>query len=70
MLRLLRLLKPSPAELERFALLETDPQEYARFEPITGGPLQAFGALCFVAAAAIVVVPWRLVLRMIAGSGR
>jgi hypothetical protein len=70
MLRLLRLLKPSPVELEQFALLETDPEQYRRFEPITGGPLQAFGALCFVAAAAIVVVPLRLISRTIGGSGR
>lgn len=62
---LLEYLRPTPAEIERLALRETDPARYAEFEPITRGFAYALGILLMVGIAAAAVTPFRLLARML-----
>lgn len=57
---LVRKLKPSPSEIRRLALCETDPQLYSKFKPITRGPVFAVLMLFLIGVAAIFMVPLRL----------
>jgi hypothetical protein len=67
-LKLSTLLKPSPAQMQRFALRETDPDHAARFEPIARGPMVALLLLAWVGVAAIVAVPVDLLARVLRGD--
>ena len=67
-MKLMRLLQPSEREIERLALRETDPDRYEHYRPIERGPLVAVGVLVFVAVAAVVVSPLRLIFRLLRGG--
>lgn len=60
--RLLQLLRPSADSVRALALRETDPQRYRDFEPIAWGPVGNGLVLALVAAAAIVTLPFRLLI--------
>ena len=63
---LLGSLRPTPAEIERLALRETDPAHVDEFEPITRGLPFAIASLIAIGAAAVVVSPFRLAMRLLA----
>ena len=62
-MRLLRLLKPSAAQIRRLSARETDPAYYRDFMPIERGPLVALLLPALVGAASVVAIPFALVCR-------
>ena len=64
-MNLMQLLQPTPEEIEKLALRETDPLHYAEFEPLTRGPLFAALTIIGVGIAAIAITPLRLMSRLI-----
>jgi hypothetical protein len=60
----LKYLRPTATEIERLALRETDYRHYPQFTPITPGFFLALGVLLAVAAAAVVISPFRLIIRV------
>jgi nucleoside-diphosphate-sugar epimerase len=57
---LARKLKPSPSEIRRLALCETDPKLYPKFKAIARGPVFAVLMLFLIGVAAVFMVPLRL----------
>ncbi len=60
----LKYLRPTPSEIERLALRETDYRYYSSFTPITPGFFPAVGVLLAVGAAAVLISPFRLLSRL------
>lgn len=61
-------LRPTPSEVERLALRETDPARYADFEPITRGFAYTACMIVVVGIAAVVVSPFRLAAALLRRS--
>jgi hypothetical protein len=62
---MLKYLRPTPNEIERIALRETDLHQYSDFEPITRGPIVAVLILTGVCCAAAILVPLSLIRRLL-----
>lgn len=59
---LLQALRPSKESIRELALRETDTIHNAEFQPIARGPLVNAAVLLYVAAAAVVLLPIRLIV--------
>ena len=64
MQRLVAALRPSGNEILQLARAEMDPACYARFEPLTAGPVCALAGLVAVAMLGILAAPMRLLRRV------
>ena len=62
-MNLIALLKPTPEEIERLAIRESDPEHYNEFAPIERGPLVALAILLYVGVAAVLTAPFRILSR-------
>ena len=58
---ILEALRATEKELEDLARAETDPAQYARFEPICRGPVFALLVLAFAGLMALTVLPQRVI---------
>jgi hypothetical protein len=58
--RLVAALRPDGRELVRLVRSETDPDQYASFQPITAGPVVAVAGLMLVGVLGILAAPIRL----------
>jgi hypothetical protein len=62
---LIKYLRPTPSEVERLALRETDHRYCSEFAPITLGFLAAVAMLVAIGIAAVVISPFRLIGRLL-----
>ncbi len=58
---ILEALRATEKEVEDLARAETDPAQYARFEPICRGPVFAVFVLVFAGLTALPVLPLRVI---------
>jgi len=62
------LLRPTPEQMRRFALRETEPGRARSFEPIVAGPVVAVLLLLFAGACGAVAAPFVLLARSLRGD--
>jgi hypothetical protein len=63
-------LKPHPRDVERLARRECMPEHATQYEAVTLGPFANAALLALVAAAALIVTPFRLLLSLLRTPGR